>query len=224
MGKKIVFGLALFAAAIGPVLLILLGKSEAGWMTLISAIIVMLGTRFDAIEEISLGPLRAKLRKQVEEAEQVITAIRALATQVASTTLSLVKRSGRLGGYDDEEEEAIRIEVHDLLKQLGVGESEVNDTLNEWHRFTELDYSLFTLGGTQVPKDLPQEHQPRWKELRSGGVKKIPLPEELKEFFEQAGMLTSEREELIKDYEFYLKNRKHRRPDHWGKRREWSRR
>ncbi len=84
----------------------------------------------------------------------------------------------------------------------------------------EFDYALWAMGLNRVPDDLPLDLKPRWEELRGGGIEGRATPEEISRFFADADMLTPEREEILKDYEHYMKTRQHRREPEWQHRRD----
>lgn len=75
-----------------------------------------------------------------------------LAYNFGELTLSLVKRSGRICGYEDSEQEQIKKTVIEVLKKVGIPESEFPKLLREWNRFIEFDYSRAILGGHRIPE------------------------------------------------------------------------
>jgi hypothetical protein len=167
--------------------------------------------------------IEARTREVLQRAEVTLNELQALGKQVGTVTLSLVKRTGRFGGYSDKEKDEIKDSVLRVLKQLGINESELTEVLSEWHRFTEFDYAHFILGGPTIPEGAPPEVLKEWKELRHGGINKIPTPGEIRAFLERHGFMTSELQEWLKDYEYYLESRTHRRPEVWEQRRSLGR-
>ena len=167
--------------------------------------------------------IEAKTREVLQRAEITLNELQILAQQVGAVTLSLVKRNGRLGGYSDAEETEIKRSVLSVLKQVGIQESEFPKILDEWHKITDFDYAHYILGGNTIPDGAAPEALKEWKELRAGGIVKIPTPDEIKRFLESNGFIKPELHERIKDYEYYLNVRKHRRPEIWEQRKNWGR-
>ena len=64
--------------------------------------------------------IEARTRDVVARAETAIAELRLLAVQIAELTLSLLKRSGRMGGYTDDEETAFKDSVLGVLTKIGV--------------------------------------------------------------------------------------------------------
>jgi hypothetical protein len=165
---------------------------------------------FDRLQEIDLKNLRLVLK----EARTTISEMKELSKLAIQTNLSLVQRSGRWGGYSQKEKELIKNHTLDVATKLKLSQEEQKDILKEWHMYTELDYVLFILGN-QVPVKWPKEEQQKWHNYREGLVDKRPSPSEIRELLKINDSLTKGHEELIKDYEYYIKNKTHRRPEVW---------
>ena len=146
-----------------------------------------------------------------------------LAVIVGEVTLSLVKRSGRLGGYSDSEADAFKERILDVLRKVGVAERELPHVMVEWHRFTEFDYAHLILGGGAIPDSTDKVVLAEWNGLRSGGIARIPTPEEIRAFLQRHGFMTAELAGYLEDYEYYRTHRSHLRSEVWLKRHEWGR-
>jgi hypothetical protein len=166
--------------------------------------------------------IEAKTRKVLEQAQHTVSELQSLAIIVAETTLSLVKRNGRLGGYSDEEADNIKASVLTVLKKIGVPDSQSDGVLQDWHKLTEFDYVIFILGHSHVPTGFDDHNIicQEWKALKS--FEAVPSPQQIRDFLSKWELLTDEREEQVKDYEFYLCNQRHRRPDVWKDRKSWG--
>ena len=99
---NILFWVAAMTAFIGPTLGILLGYTQAGWASLVSSLVLMFATRFETVEELSFGPLKAKLREKIEEVDKFIKPLNKLALTLSEVTLTHLMGEGRWGGlgYD----------------------------------------------------------------------------------------------------------------------------
>ncbi len=198
------------------------------WVAFFSFLALLLFANLDRIAVFKAGKsgFEAQTReitKVVDQAKSAIKELQDLARIVAATTLSLVQRSGRLGGYTDSEKEEVKQSILRLLTQLDLTEEVRKGVLSEWHSWNELDYVFYILGGNTIPRDFDAQQVQEWKELRARGRENRPTPYELKYFLEKHQRLNDYREELIKDYEYYIKHREHRRPDVWAKRFEVER-
>jgi hypothetical protein len=166
--------------------------------------------------------VEAKTREIIAKAETTLTELQVLAKNIGTVTLSLVKRSGRLGGYADDEQESIRESVLQVLEKVGIPKADMPGVLAEWHTFTELDYAHAILGGHHAPDPMEPQIMEEWRALRSGGILKIPTPSEIRSFLERHGFLTEDSNEYLKDYEHYRQFKVHRRPEVWKAREHWG--
>ncbi len=160
-------------------------------------------------------------RDIIQKAEITIREMHELSKLVAQTALSLVKRSSRMGGYPEDEQETIKENVLNLLSQLGVKKEEQEKLLSEWYEYTKIDYVLLILG-SQTPSKWAKEEYQKWQEMRKDLKTNRPTPAQIKELLKRNNALSELHEEAIKDYEHYLQHKKHRRPDFWLNHRELS--
>lgn len=169
----------------------------------------------------SSSGFEAETRDVINKAKNTISELQSLARIFASVTFSTVMRAGRYGGFEDDEKERIKESVLDVLKQCDVPESECHELLSDWYHHTEFDYVLAILGTSTIPQGFDDiAMQDEWDALRD--FKKIPAPQEVKDFLNKWGLLDETHSEFIKDYEFYIAHRKHRRPEVWKARRTWG--
>jgi hypothetical protein len=164
--------------------------------------------------------IEARTREVLKKAEHTVSELQILARIVGEVALSLVKRSGRLGGYEDDEAERIKSGVLSALKEIGVTEEEFDDVLRDWHRLTQFDYVLYILGHSTVPRGF-DDHRviKEWKALRS--FESLSTPGQVRAFLKEWRLLTDERAEYLRDFEHYVERKEHRRPDVWKNRESW---
>jgi len=156
--------------------------------------------------------------------ERAIQQLQDLAKTSGAITLQLVKTSDRWSGFSYEEQENAREAITELMRTVGIPVGDVNTLVEStgWYRWTEWDYVCYILGGPSIPDALPQGRIKEWEELRGRGLAQVARPEEVRRFLESCGILTAEGEELILDYEYYIRHHEQRRPDVWKNREEWK--
>lgn len=153
-------------------------------------------------------------QETIRKAEITIQEMRELSKLVGQTALSLMKRSSRYGGYPEGEQEIIKENVLSIWSQIGIKEKEQEALLAEWHEYTEIDYVLLIMG-SQVPSKWPKEEYEKWQEMRVDLRTNRPTPLEIKELLKNNNALSELHLESLKDYEYYIQHRKHRRPEFW---------
>ena len=201
-----------------------LGHFQVLWVSCVGFVGCLIAANLDRISEFTATSkgVTAKTRELITRAESAVTQLQSLTAVVAEVALSLVKRSGRLGGYSDAEQEAIRDRVSVILEKVSVPKHELPDIFKEWHRITEFDYVHAILGSNAVPQGEPAVIA-EWNGLRSGGIARVVTPEQLREYLTKHGFMTPERDSYIEDYAYYRQHGTHRRPNVWHQRHEWGR-
>jgi len=184
----------------------------------------LLAANLDRISEFkaSATGVEAKTREVIAKAENAVSELQLLAKNVVELTLGLVKRSGRLSGYSDAEQESIKGRLLEVLQNVGIPKEELPQMMREWHSFTEFDYTHAILGN-QLPDGNDPTLAQEWHELRHRGMTEILTPEELRQFLEKHNLLTTARAEYIEDYAHYRIHKSHRRPEIWQQRDQWER-
>jgi hypothetical protein len=201
-----------------------LGHLAVMWTGSAGFLAMLVAANLDRISEFKASSkgIEARTRDVVARAETAIAELRLLAVQIAELTLSLLKRSGRMGGYTDDEETAFKDSVLGVLKKIGVSESEFPSIQRDWHKITEFDYSYFILGGPYLPSDARPEMANGWMALKDRGLERPATPDEIRAFAEKNSFLTPELDGYLQDYEFYQQHKTHRRPDVWRERQKWG--
>ena len=217
--RKLAIGLGLSGVVAGPVILALIENPHVGWASMVAGLVLIIASRIEDIVEIGFGTFKARLERRVADVEDAMNAVRELARSNARMTLDLVQFSGRFDGFPEEDKERVLENTRSLLIELGVEQQEIDATEVGWHAAVEFDYAIWATGNSRVPKDLDSNHVSDWNALREGGIVGRRTPQDIRAFFQRLEILTPERENILKDYEFYIENRHHRRPEAWRNRR-----
>jgi hypothetical protein len=127
-GRTRVFWVAVLSAGIAPsVIYPLEGSIGASWLTFGMA-------RFDDLAAFSLGPLKAEMRETIAEANATLEQLRAVATSMATATLTDLMA----GHFQVGMSFAKRLELHDMLmeqlKALGVSDEQRERVAEYWRK------------------------------------------------------------------------------------------
>ena len=191
---------------------------------LIAALAFLVTANLDRVSEFkaSASGIEARTRDVVNKAEGAIAELRILALHIAEVSLTLAMRTGRWGGFADDELEKLKLAVDTNLERLGIAEQQRELAFKDWHRIVAFDYSHYILGGSQVPESGPPEMRKEWDDLRNGGFTRIPEPAKVEVFLRKYGFYSAEFVGYLEDYKYYIANHVHRRPHIWKSRAEWG--
>lgn len=189
-------------------------------LAIIAGAIGMAFSSLDKFEFFKGAGFEAKtreLRKVVDEGNETLERLRAVTLFSAESVLTQVIAMGRLGVNLRLRNET-KAKVDRILKVINAQPDEIDEVEKYWRKYTIADYISHILGGSTVPDGFNQDEINEWKELRKGLIDNPTSPENLRDFLAKYGMLDTEREGLIKDYEYYLENSIHRDEEAWENR------
>jgi hypothetical protein len=153
-----------------------------------------------------------KGRELIQKAEVTIIEMQNLAKLVSRTALSLIKRSGRLGGYPEEEQEALKETFLRLLTDLNLSKEDRENVLEEYNKFIEMDY-VFLLLGSHIPINWPKDELQKRREMLNNVVSNCPSPEQIEELLITNESLSKNHKDILEDYKFFRRYKEYRRPE-----------
>jgi len=196
-------------------------KRQPGEMGIVFAFSVLLIVlkHPDIFAEFSVGPRGLKLK--LRELEANIESLQKVLCALSRATLAGIINAGRTGGTPDDIQKQVIYQLVDALKGMKVDNPMLEAVFTELGEYTLFDYAHYILGGNSSPSDTEVRND--LKNLRSGGRKSPPSPDEIEKFLTQYDLFTDERRELVEDYRYFCQHSKHRRPEVWADRTHWPR-
>lgn len=176
---------------------------QAAVIAIVAIILVALHERAGMLIEVSFGPLRAKLEREVTEAEKLIGKLREFAALQAKAVLTASIRTGRFSDSSDWAYQSLT-EMEAKLRELGVGEDALREARSEFIRFTISDLGNSAMGVGRVPMHLGQEAINDWQEISRKGLQKTPG--EIEDFLRKWGELTQERQLRIEEMRWVMEH------------------
>jgi hypothetical protein len=176
--------------------------SVAAAVIAISAVIlVALQSRAAALIEVSFGPLRAKLERDITQAEKLVEKLRGFAALQAKGIITANTRLGRWQDQSDWPFQSLR-EIEAALRELGVPEEKINEARSEMVRFTISDLGNAAMGTSRVPMHLGQDAVNEWQEVMQKGLEKTP--DEIEAYLKKWNVLSVDRQQRIDDMRWVM--------------------
>ena len=169
-------------------------------------------SRIDLIEEITIGPMKAKLQRRIDQAEDVLLSLQNVAATIAEISLSTMIRTGATGGFNKDESEGFRVRVVKLLHDIGVENSAVMAAQRELVGYLKWEYVWALTGRSGPPNGVTDEQFSSWKELTSGQTK-LPTVGSIRSYLRSINALDEEATQLLNDYTHFMQTGNHRRPE-----------
>lgn len=163
-------------------------------------------------DKVPQDSVEIEAREIVQKAELTIIEMQNLSKLVSRTALSLIKRSGRLGGYPEEEQEALKESFLRLLNNLNLSEEDRENVLEEYNKFIEIDYVIMLLE-SHIPVNWPKEELQKRREMLSNVGANCPSPDRIEELLIKNESLSKNHQEIVEDFKYFRKYKKYRRPE-----------
>ena len=151
-------------------------------------------------------------RELIERAELTIIHMQNLAKLVSKTALSLIKRSGRAGGYPEEEQEALKELYLRLLNDLNASKEDKDYVLEEYNKFIEMDYVSLLLE-SHIPVNWPKEELHKRRDILNNIASNCPSPERIEELLVRNDSLSVNHKDILEDFKYFRKYSRYRRPE-----------
>ena len=212
----------LFCAIFLVIFIYLVTYEKGGqWVTLLAAVISLLASRFDDVVKFkfSKSGVESEMREVLQEARATVSQLHLLAGELSKIILWTMQAQGRWGGNPKSQNE-MRDKVIETLANLGVDKEKISEVVSVEHPYIDFDYAAYVT--RPLHREVHGDNLQKWNEFFSPdkrkGIGYEPKPNELEDFLKSVNLFSDDVKERLEDYRYFLKNRKHRRPNEWDKR------
>lgn len=221
---KYMFWFGVIFTAFAPIVIWTIFENTAiAWIAALCGAFITFMSKINDIAELSAGPVRAKMRETIQDANATIEQVRQIARSISETTLAALM-AGNFGFQDGLTLDS-RLALHDdlinSLREIGVPDKRILKSDKKWRRGIGVIYHRAIaplIDGRKVPHQINvdatvEQKQARegWDELLDFDQWKAPTPDEMSAYLTSAGVLTHEMSEWIDDYRHYLETGEIRR-------------
>lgn len=215
--RKILFWFGVSFTIVAPIVIGTGFKDPStSWVAALCGAFITFISKLDEIAELSLGPVRAKMRETIQQANVTIEQVQKIAKDISETTLTALM-AGNFG-FSDGLNLATRLDLHDRLVQnlieIGVSDKDIFELDTKWKQGIGVIYHRAIaplIDDREVPHKINvnatnAQNQARagWDELSEFEQWKAPTPGEMTNYLKSVGLLTGEISEWIDDYRHFL--------------------
>ena len=187
---------------------------STSWIAAICGAFVTFMSRLEFLAELSLGPVKAKLRDKIEEATATIDQLRNVAVVSAEATLTDLMAGGFMGGMNTR----MRLELHDkivhTLAEIEADELAIEAAKSEWNKGISIIYHRAisrVVDGRSSPNlvnpDSSDQQKKAYKELQSildFDTWTVPTPNQIRAILKKYDIESEEVNHWLDDYENFL--------------------
>lgn len=224
VGKSVLFWLGVLFTLAAPIIVgTVLRDPSTTWVVALCGAFVTLLVKLDDLVELSLGPVKAKMRETVIEAHATVDQLRTVAAVTAKASLTDLMSSNFMSGTTLK----TRLDLHDsviaALKSIGASDSAVRDADEMWRRGIGVTYHRAILKRIQQQTTRRTDNDPvsdekrrapnEFQELLDFENWLAPTPNVIRAFLTSKDLMTPEISLWIDDYEHFIGTGEIRRRD-----------
>jgi hypothetical protein len=134
----------------------------AAVIAIVACILAALQAKAGTLIEISFGPLKAKLEREVTEAEQLVKQLRQFAALQAKAIVAAGVRTGRWSSESDWLYHHVK-DLEAALREMGVSDEALKESRREFVTYAINDAGAMAIGQGQVPMKDGQYLEEEWR-------------------------------------------------------------
>lgn len=220
--NKLLFWLGVLVALCGPIAI-----WKAGGDTGLSALVAACGAfvtvmaKFEAIIELSFGPLKARMAESVMEANATTEQLRDVALTSAKSAITSLMAESFLGSLGFRSRFDMHEQILRQLRETGATEEQIKDADEYWTCGLHIIYSRAIQSQLEeikkrdgTPRETQEELARLVKDLRDlidMDLWSVPSPSIFRRIITERGLMTAEIDEWISDYEHFSRTGEIRR-------------
>lgn len=222
--KNIILWIGIVYTLTAPVLLGINGYGASiSWVAASCGAFIILVAKFESLTELSLGPLKARMKEKLQEASATIEQLRKVAAVTSEATLTDLMAGGFTGGMNLKK----RLELHDKvimsLEEIGATEEQLHKAESDWKKGIPIIYHRAIYRAVEQRKDPNRRNTnaPPNALNASDEIQRLldfenwlaPTPYQVRDVLERHKINSPEVDELISDYEHFIKTNEIRNID-----------
>lgn len=199
---------------------------KTGLIALVGGAFLIFISRLDVIAELSLGPVKAKMKKKIDEATATIQQLQEIATMTSEATLTDLMAGSFMGSMSL----AKRLEVHDKvissLKKIGASPEQIASAEKDWRKGISVIYLRaikYVLEqrteknriNTKLGEERKQASQ-EIEKLNDFTIWKSAMPEQIRDILKRRSIDDPAVNDWVDDYECFLEKNEIRRQEQFG--------
>jgi len=223
-GRIILFWMGIFFTATIPIGIgLYFENASTAWLAFVCGGFIIFIARLEDLAELSLGPLKAKMRETIQQAHVTIDQLGRVAQTFTKATLTGQMAANFMDGTTLE----TRLNLHDqlisALKEIGLNEDKIKDADEMWakgigiiyHRgireLLQENHKHDPITGRVSPEILTALEE--FQDLLHFKYWQAPTPDQMQEFVQGKGLMTPEIAALISDYRSFVNTGEIKRRD-----------
>ena len=219
---NILFWFGIAFTLIAPIVIgTILHDHTTAWIAALCGAFVTFMAKLESVAELSLGPVKAKLRAKIEEASATIDQLRKVAVATIEASLTDSMAGSFMGGTTFRQ----RLELHDklirTLTDIGASSSEIAAAKSEWDKGIAIIYHRAIKTAVENRESPNRINPDASEQQKAAGTElqdlldfdswAVPTPDQMRTVMKKHNVLSGDAETWVNDYEHFLESGEIRR-------------
>ncbi len=212
---KAIFWIGMVFTLVAPAVIGVYFKDPStSWVAALCGAFVTFVAKFEEIAELSLGPVKAKMKEQIAEANATLSQLKNVSATISEGFLSELMSGAFFGGMKLRDRFALHDKIIKLLESIGIPEEDIKGTKTFWNKGICVMYKnkiVHIVGLRTRPSTVntkaPEENNKAADEINAMFDKNTwtaPTPYQIRAVIDKYGVSTPEAEEALADYEYFI--------------------
>ena len=226
--RTMIFWVGLLFTLIAPVFIGIYYENEStSWVAALCGAFITFMAKIDDLAELSLGPVKARMKEKIEEANATIEQLRDIAASTTGATLTDMMAGRFMGGMSFSKMLNIHDSLTESLHSIGIPPEKISEIENDWRKGISIIYYNAIQGAVerrekkgQINPNATDEEKAtigELKELLEFETWTVPAPGIIRKVLIRHNIENDIASLWIEDYEHFLNNNEIRRRDEFVK-------
>ncbi len=214
---KILFWLGILFTLFAPVIIgIYFDDQSTSWVAALCGAFVTFMAKIGDLAELSLGPVKAKMKEKIEEASATIDQLREVATTNSEATLTDLMAGSFMGGMSLKKRLELHDSIIDALKGIGASELQISNAESDWRKGVCIIYQRAIRQAVEQRPEPSQINTNATEEQTKAGTEihelqnfekwETPSPSQIRNILKKYNIDSEAAEKWASDYEHFLEN------------------
>lgn len=211
------FWLGILFTLFAPVVIgIFFDDQSTSWVAALCGAFVTFMAKIGDLAELSLGPVKAKMKEKLEEASATIDQLREIATTNSEATLTDLMAGSFMGGMSLKKRLDLHDKIIDALKGIGASNLQISQAEHDWKKGVCIIYQRAI---QQAVEERPEPHETNGnanekqkkacaeiKELQNFDKWETPSPSQIKNILKKHNIVSENVDKWVNDYEHFIEH------------------
>lgn len=189
---------------------------STSWVAALCGAFVTFMAKIGDLAELSLGPVKAKMKEKIEEASATIDQLREVATINSEATLTDLMAGGFMGGMSLKKRLELHDSIIDALKGIGASDLQLSSAESDWRKGVCIIYQRAIRQAVEQRQEPNRINTNATEEQKKAGAEihelqnfekwETPSPSQIRNVLKKHNINSESADHWVNEYEHFLEN------------------